>query len=276
MNTIILSLFSLSGGQGKTTISLMLARKLSRQKIRTLLIDADPQASLTTFAGISMEKDIPSLLEVLTFQKFNALNAVISLEDSEAKNAEASESNLFVIPSDNALNSANVFLAESGRSLFVLREKISDLSRFFDVIIIDSPPQRSHLALTVLGASDEVLVPTEACAKGAYALENTLSLFSEQKKYLSYCQLLGIVPFRTKWVGNNITKEADMTLQAMEVISQNVLGSTIKIFPSVRESEYFRKALNKRVLPSDLGGGDVEYPIEAISNEVIAKLNQET
>jgi chromosome partitioning protein len=57
MLTIVIA--SLSGGQGKTTTSLMLGRLLSRQGHAVLMTDADPQHNLTTCMGLELQPNQP-------------------------------------------------------------------------------------------------------------------------------------------------------------------------------------------------------------------------
>lgn len=56
----------LAGGQGKSTVALMLGRYLGRLGIPVLFIDADPQSSLTSFLGVNVQPNTPTLLEVIT------------------------------------------------------------------------------------------------------------------------------------------------------------------------------------------------------------------
>jgi chromosome partitioning protein len=62
------SSISLAGGQGKTTMVLFVARLIAAKGHTVLAIDADPQSSLTTFLGFTVEPDSPTLLEVLKKQ----------------------------------------------------------------------------------------------------------------------------------------------------------------------------------------------------------------
>ena len=59
---------SLAGGQGKTTSCFFLARALAKRGYKVLLIDADPQSSLTLYLGHEVELNQPTLLEVLKKQ----------------------------------------------------------------------------------------------------------------------------------------------------------------------------------------------------------------
>ena len=68
---LTIAIASLSGGQGKTTASLMLGRLLSRQGYPTMLIDADPQHNLTTYMDLDLQGNQPTLLELLrVWQRF--------------------------------------------------------------------------------------------------------------------------------------------------------------------------------------------------------------
>ena len=54
--TKIIALFNQSGGVGKTTLTMNLGYHLGLNKNRVLLVDIDPQASLTAFMGIDSEE----------------------------------------------------------------------------------------------------------------------------------------------------------------------------------------------------------------------------
>ncbi|MFP3386096.1 ParA family protein, partial [Tritonibacter sp. SIMBA_163] len=85
----VMSALSLAGGQGKTTLIILLAKQLSQQGKRVLVIDADPQANLTFFFGQEPTEQDPTLLEVI--------KGIIDTEDGIYPTAEE---NLFIIPSD--------------------------------------------------------------------------------------------------------------------------------------------------------------------------------
>ncbi|MBW4571528.1 MAG: AAA family ATPase [Tolypothrix carrinoi HA7290-LM1] len=63
-STPTLVTLGLAGGQGKSTVALMLGRYLGRLGIPVLFIDADPQSSLTSFLGVKVQPNTPTLLEV--------------------------------------------------------------------------------------------------------------------------------------------------------------------------------------------------------------------
>ncbi len=121
-------------------------------------------------------------------------------------------------------------------------------------------PSRSQLCLTAVGASDYVIIPVEANVKGTNSLIDTLSFLTEQANLMAFTgRVLGIVPFRDRWVGNTQTLEGRQNIEAMREFAED-----IPILPSIRESEKFKSAIRQGKLLSDLGQSDLQYPFEQI------------
>ena len=126
------SSISLAGGQGKTTMVLFVARLIAAKGHTVLAIDADPQSSLTTFLGFTVEPDSPTLLEVLKKQV-----------DTKDGIYETRYDNLFLIPSDDALDTVQDYLAGSGTGALTLGRRLKSVAKLFNYCLIDAPPQRS-------------------------------------------------------------------------------------------------------------------------------------
>ncbi|WP_264307570.1 ParA family protein [Nodosilinea nodulosa] len=94
------SCLSLSGGQGKTSVSLLLGRLLADRGQKVLMVDADPQANLTFYLGHDVKANEPTLLEVLKRQVETA-DGIYPL----------TAANLFLIPADEGLHKAQEYLA---------------------------------------------------------------------------------------------------------------------------------------------------------------------
>lgn len=254
----IVAISSLSGGQGKTTCSIFLGKYLAQKGIPTLLVDGDPQHSLTTYLGKQIDKKEPSLMEVLK----KSIPAEIAICDT-------SENGLYLIPADKALVEANDFLASTGSSTHILRARLQSLEDF-EVVIIDSPPQRSQLAITVMGAGDVVLIPAEAGVKGYLSVIATLELWGSIQEYrASPGEVLGVIPFRDKWVGTNQTTESK---NAIANIMEFIGGSDL-MFPSIVESEKYKQAINQQKTLSALGFPDLEYPFQVLASKIEALKN---
>ncbi len=251
----------LAGGQGKTTVGLMTGRILARCGIPVLYVDADPQASMTAFLGVELSEERPTLLDIITNpeKKIPLYSAIHPVPDSDK---------LFVIPANDELESANHYLASSGMSLLLLRNRLyqagvkvpdnEKVSKSFGAIIVDPPPERSNLALTALGAANLWVIPAEANVKGVQSLLRTKELIESVGHLVPHGSLAGVMPFRARWVGNNPTKITRESMQAMGEISEDPL------LPHILESDVYKKAINDQVSLQELGNPGLEYPLMAL------------
>lgn len=255
---LTIAIASLSGGQGKTTAALMLGRLLSRQGYPTLMIDADPQHNLTTYLDLDLEDNQPTLLEFL--------KKSVSVEDSIYPTA--SNDNLFLIPADDQLDTVQDYLSNSGVGATLLKRRLEPVADTFQVCIIDAPPQRSQICLTVIGAADTLVVPVEASVKGYGSLVRTLDLLQTlQDVGATDAQVLGILPFRDRWIGNTQTQESRSAVDGM----REEVGEDL-VLPSIRESERYKQAINRRSTLGDLGYQELEYPFEVLIEKISQRL----
>jgi chromosome partitioning protein len=250
------SCISLSGGQGKTTTIFFTALLLASQGKKVLAIDADPQANLTFYLNHEVQPSEPSLFEVLTGQ--------VQTEDGIY---ETQYPNLFLMPADRGLFKVSDFLSSSGTGAFVLRIRLKAVADIFDYVLIDVQPSRSQLCLTSVGASQFVIVPVEANVKGVNSLVDTLDFLQEQSHLEAFTgKILGVVPFRDRWVGNTQTIEGRQNIEAMRELAPD-----ISVMASIRESEKFKNAIRQGKLLTDMGQPDLQYPfeqiVEALSHE---------
>jgi chromosome partitioning protein len=250
------SCISLSGGQGKTTTIFFTALLLASQGKKVLAIDADPQANLTFYLNHEVQPSEPSLFEVLTAQ--------VQTEDGIY---ETQYPNLFLMPADRGLFKVSDFLSSSGTGAFVLRIRLKAVADIFDYVLIDVQPSRSQLCLTSVGASRFVIVPVEANVKGVNSLVDTLDFLQEQSHLEAFTgKILGVVPFRDRWVGNTQTIEGRQNIEAMRELAPD-----ISVMASIRESEKFKNAIRQGKLLTDMGQPDLQYPfeqiVEALSHE---------
>ena len=250
------SCISLSGGQGKTTTIFFTSLLLAQQGKRVLAIDSDPQANLTFYLNHEVQPNQPSLLEVLTGQ--------VTIEDGIY---ETSYENLFLIPADRGLFKVSDYLSSSGTGAFILKLRLKSVANLFDYVLIDVQPSRSQLCLTAVGSSDCVLIPVEANVKGMNSLIDTLDFLQEQLNLMAFTgKILGVVPFRDRWVGNTQTLEGRQNIEAMKEFARD-----IPILASIRESEKFKNAIRQGKLLSEMGQPDLQYPfvqiIEALGYE---------
>lgn len=247
---------SLAGGQGKTTTSFFLARALALKGYRVLLVDADPQSSLTLYLGHEVQSDQPTLLEVLKKQ--------VEVEDGIY---ESRYKNIWLIPSDDGLETVQDYLSSVAMGELVLKRRLKEVSDLFDVAVVDSPPQRSQICLTSVVAADAVVIPAEATSKGLHSLVRTLQLVEELKSVDAFGgSIMGILPFRDRWIGRTQAKRSEISIQDMREIGQGIV-----VFPSILESERYKQAMDTGKTLEESGHSELELPFQKISEELHAK-----
>jgi len=244
---------SLAGGQGKTTTTFFLSLLLASIGKKILAVDCDPQANLTFYLNHEVLSNQPTLLEVLT--------GTVGTEDGIYATAKE---NLFLIPADKSLFKVSDYLSSSGAGAFILKIRLQQVKSLFDYVLIDVQPSRSQLCLSAVGAANFILIPAEAATKGVNSLIDTLEFLSEQSKLMAFDgKVLGIIPFRDRWVGNSQTKESKENILAMKEFAPD-----LPILPSILESEQYKKALRNGQLLSEIGHLDLQYPFEKIIEEL--------
>lgn len=250
---LTIACMSLSGGQGKTTTTVLLAKYLAKAGYTVLAVDADPQSNLTTFLESDVAPNTPTLLEVF--------KGTVAVEDGIYP---TKIENLYLIPSDNALDTVQDYLSSSGVGAMLLGKRLEAVEAVFDICLIDSPPQRSQICKSVIGASKQILIPCEATVKGYGSLVRTLDAINELCDLgVSQAKLLGVIPFRDRWVGKNQTHESRMCIQ--EIISE--VGKE-SVLPSIRESERYKRAISQGSTLSALGFPELEYPFETLIKQI--------
>lgn len=178
----VLSIANHKGGVGKTATVRALGDVISKTH-KVLMIDLDPQSSLTTSCGIA-EAD-PNLTAVFG----NAQPGSLPL----AKVIQQVSENLFVAPS--SLDMAAVELginARLGRE-YILAEALENL-KGFDLVLIDCPPSLSLLVINALAASNAVLIPCQPMPVDVAALRLFLKTVESVKRINPKLSIMGILP----------------------------------------------------------------------------------
>lgn len=240
---------SLAGGQGKTTTCFFLARCLALRGYRVLMVDADPQSSLTLYLAHEVDSSQPTLLEVLKKQ--------VGVEDGVY---ESRYTNLWLIPSDDGLETVQDYLSSVAMGELALKRRLKEVSDLFDIVVVDSPPQRSQICLTSVVAADELIIPAEATSKGLHSLVRTMQLVEELKAVEAFEGFItGILPFRDRWIGRTQAKRSEISIKDMQEVGQGLF-----VFPSILESERYKQAIDTGKTLEEIGYPDLELPFQKI------------
>jgi len=182
----VVSIAGQKGGTGKTTTAINLAAAIERRENKVLLIDNDPQASLTLSLGIRNERRKNLFSEYLR---------EISLEeDSNLDQAVVvTKSGLHLLPSSNELASGDMQLVSEYESEVKLQHMIRKMKSKYDYVIIDCPPSPGMLLINALVASDLILIPLQAEYLPLKSISSFMHCFYEAKKLNKALEILGLV-----------------------------------------------------------------------------------
>ena len=182
----IIAVANQKGGVGKTTSTLNLGAALAAAGKRVLLVDLDPQASLTKGVGIE-----PSELDSGTFTLFKTGNKAEVLRQNDY---------LAIIPTSIRLATIPQEIASHVNPNGILRKALAPLSKEFDVMLLDTPPNLDRLTINALAAADYVIIPCQTqvmAMQGLQDFANTLEAVKELNERLA---VLAVLP--TMYTGN--------------------------------------------------------------------------
>ncbi len=204
----IIALFNQAGGVGKSTVTQNLGYHLAVRGHRVLLVDMDPQASLTIFMGL----DITSLQSTI----YDSLLA----EETEDENVRVAISiypeqlhKMSLSPSSVALANAEIRLATAIQREFRLKEILEPILDQYDFILIDCPPSLGLLSINCLVAATHMLVPIETQYKALMGTDMLLGTFRTIRRKLNKSlAIAGFLPTRY-WANNSMDRQ---TLESID------------------------------------------------------------
>ncbi len=219
------------GGVGKTTTAAALAEGLAQRGKRVLLVDWDPQGSLTVSFGIN-----PDDLKVTVYDMLSgAIRNTNRLSLREAAMATDSP-NIDIIPANIELSQAQLDLVNAASRELALKEILQPARREYDFVLVDCLPSLGLLTINALSAADSVLIPLQAdflAMKGLALLLTTI--IRVQEKINPCLEILGIL----------FTMTNPRTLHSREVIevTKRAFGDKIRVFEtSIPVSVRFKEA----------------------------------
>ncbi|MGL4362449.1 MAG: ParA family protein [Cellulosilyticaceae bacterium] len=214
----IISVANQKGGVGKTTTSMNMGVGLAKKGKKVLLIDFDPQSSLTVALGFNN----PDEIQVTMYDLIR-----LTIEEDELppkeKYIKSVGENISLIPCNIQLSAAEATLVNTISREFVLKSIIDQIKDDYDYIIIDTLPSLGMLNINSLVACDTVIIPLSLEFMSAKGLELFLmNVVRVRKKLNSNLKIEGIL----------LTMYRTRTRLANEVLNMIVqaYGKDIHIF----------------------------------------------
>jgi chromosome partitioning protein len=161
-----LTVLSQKGGTGKTTAARTLADAYRRIGLEVLCVDLDPQGNLSDYFDVPADAS-PTIADVLGGQ----VRAIEALHGD-------------LLPANLGLAEAELILSgKMGREL-TLRRALRDVSRRYDLVLIDCPPSLGLLTVNALVAGDYALISSEAEYFSLQGVEQALEVVELAKESL--------------------------------------------------------------------------------------------
>ncbi|MCH4904926.1 AAA family ATPase [Cylindrospermopsis raciborskii CHAB3438] len=224
--TKTIAVFNQAGGVMKTTLTMNLGYHLA-EKYKVLLIDLDPQASLTTFMGIQAHE----------------LNEIISnpLLNPGAKLPIYNLHGMDLAPANITLSAVELQLAGVMARETRLKQVLEPISHNYDFIFIDCPPSLGILSILGLSAASYALIPVQTHYKAYKGTELLLDSIKQVKQHINKnLNIAGFVP--TLYVNANQDK---VILDGLER-QLSMLG---KVYPKIpRATAFADAAMNSQPL----------------------------
>jgi chromosome partitioning protein len=179
---VVWSVANQKGGVGKTTTTVTLGALLALRKEKVILVDTDPQASLSYYFGIDSEELPAGVYDVFMAGKELTKDKVLDCL------CPTKLDSLFILPATMALSTLDRSLGSQDGMGLILKKALQLVDDEFGYALIDCPPVLGVLMVNAVAASSKVLVPVQTeflALKGLERMVHTLQIMekSQQRKF---------------------------------------------------------------------------------------------
>jgi chromosome partitioning protein len=147
------------GGVGKTTTVVTLGGLLAQQGKRVLLLDLDPQGSMTSYFRLD-----PDGSERSVYSLFEACANHTRVESLEMLLHDTGVKGLFLLPASTAMATLDRQLGTREGMGLVIKQTLARLESQFDYVLMDCPPMLGVLMVNALAACQRLLIPVLSAA----------------------------------------------------------------------------------------------------------------
>ena len=258
MASTIISVSNQKGGVGKTTTTANLGIGLANNGKKVLLVDCDPQASLTVSLGYSQPDELKVTLADLL--KKVLLDEPFQPKDGILPHAEGVD----LLPANIALSGMEVSLVNAMSRETILKQYLEPVRKSYDYILIDCMPSLGMLTINALAAADSVLIPVQAQYLPAKGMEQLLQTIGKVRRQINPAlQIDGIL---LEMVDNRTNYARDMAALLKETYGGKLRIFDAEIPHSIRAAEI--SAEGKSIYAHD-PNGKVAEAYRSLTKEVL-------
>lgn len=257
-NCKVIAITNQKGGVGKTTTTVNLGVGLAKQGKRVMLLDADPQGSLTVSLGVKTPDDLPVSLA-------NIMQAVIEDKSIPEKiGILRHDEGVDLLPSNIELSGTEIALFNTMSREYVLRSYLETVKKHYDYILIDCMPSLGMMTINALSAADSVIIPSQPSFLSTKGLNLLMRSIARVKKQIN--PKLRIDGILLTMVDNRTNNAKAIISSLRSSVSENLRVFNTEIPFSVRAAE---SSLEGKSIFAHDRGGKVAAAYEAMTQEVM-------
>lgn len=231
----IVAFLNKKGGVGKTPSVHHLGGTLARRGLKVLLVDADPQASLSQgLLGPEEAEDLdPSETVAAIFDETGLISPRDLLRPTSFEN-------LYLLPGHETAEKFNVPEPwTTGLRQVALREALTEAASSFDLVLIDCPPHVQLWAWSALVASDGVVVPVQPedyGAQGLKAIRRTIAHVRSESN-----ADLAMIGYLVSMYSKTLSVHVTYAEYLRELHGDDVFNTVVPVAKDYKEAVTYRK-----------------------------------